>query len=234
MTRGVGDMHRILMIEDEERIRFFVAPYLRQSGYEVDEAETGEEGLSLHQDGRYSLVLLDLMLPGLDGGAVCRTLRKTSRIPVLMLTARGEESDILAGFEAGADDYLVKPFSPRELLARVRALLSRSFPGVGAEGVISGPLVLRPESQEAVLDGQPLLLTPKEFDVLLLLAKNPGRLFSREQLLSEVWGYEYFGDSRTVDTHVKQLRDKLGARREHIATVWGKGYKWLEDGAPVA
>lgn len=225
-------MHKLLMIEDEQRIRSFVVPYLQQSGYEVDEAETGEQGLALAQSGRYSMILLDLMLPGMNGHEVCTQLRKSSRVPVLMLTARSEENDILAGFDSGADDYLTKPFSPRELLARVRALLSRAYPPTEASNELTdGTLRLLLHSQEVFLDGTQVILTPKEFDILLLLLKNPGKLFSREQLLSDVWGYEYFGDSRTVDTHIKQLRDKLGAHRDQIATVWGKGYKWVVSDA---
>jgi two-component system response regulator ResD len=222
-------MHRILMVEDEQRIRSFVVPYLQQAGYEVDEADCGEKGLELARQTKYALVLLDLMLPGIDGRAVCAELRKTSRVPVLMLTARAEETDILAGFECGADDYLTKPFSPRELLARIRALFSRAYPAAEDGALRSGPLALNAESQSALLDGAQMPLTPKEFDLLLVFCKNPGRLYTRDELLTEIWGYEYYGDTRTVDTHVKQLRDKLGAHREMLSTVWGKGYVWRAE-----
>ncbi len=216
-------MHKILMIEDEARIRAFVVPYLTMSGFEVHEAEDGERGLGMALSGKYSLILLDLMLPGMDGVAVCKQIRASSRTPILMLTAKSEEDDVVSGFEAGADDYLTKPFSPKELVARVKALIARCPP---ADNYVSvAGVSIDPSSQEVTLDGAELSLTPKEFDLLLLLARNPNRAFAREELLSSVWGYEFFGDTRTVDTHVKQLREKLGERRELIATVWGKGYK---------
>ena len=219
------------MIEDEARIRDFVVPYLRKAGFEVDQADNGPEGLEMAQSGKYSLILLDLMLPGLDGREVCARLRKTSAVPVLMLTAKSEETDIVGGFEAGADDYLTKPFSPRELTVRVKAIIARCYPENKGAAVTAGPLALDTDAQQAALDGKPLSLTPKEFDLLLLMARYPNKTFSRDRLLTDVWGYENAaaGDARTVDTHVKQLREKLGEHRGLLATVWGKGYKLDEN-----
>ena len=224
-------MHKLLMIEDEARIRDFVVPYLRKAGFEVDEAGDGPGGLALAQSGQYSLILLDLMLPGMDGRTVCAELRKTSAVPILMLTAKSEEADIVAGFEAGADDYLTKPFSPRELTVRVKAIIARCYPENKSAVVSVGPLALDTDAQDAALAGKPLVLTPKEFDMLLLLARHPNKTFKREQLLTEVWGYDSAGgvDARTVDTHVKQLREKLGDHRGLLVTVWGKGYKLDEN-----
>ena len=228
-------MHKLLMIEDEARIRDFVVPYLRKAGFEVDEADNGPDGLDMAQSGKYSLVLLDLMLPGMDGREVCAQLRKTSAVPVLMLTAKSEESDIVGGFEAGADDYLTKPFSPRELTVRVKAIIARCYPENKGAMVAIGPLALDTDALQATLDGKPLVLTPKEFDLLVLMARYPGKTFNRDQLLSEVWGYESSGtpgsagDARTVDTHIKQLREKLGDHRGLLSTIWGKGYKLDEN-----
>lgn len=222
-------MHRLLMIEDEARIRDFVVPYLQKAGFQVDEADNGQQGLEMARSGKYSLILLDLMLPGMDGRTVCQQLRRTSTVPVLMLTAKSEESDIVSGFEAGADDYLTKPFSPRELSVRVKAIIARSYPENKSTAVSYGSLTLDEDAMESTLDGKPLALTPKEFDLLLLMARHPNKTFSREQLLSDVWGYETVGDARTVDTHVKQIREKLGEHRNMLATVWGKGYKLDEN-----
>jgi two-component system response regulator ResD len=225
-------MHKLLIIEDESRIREFVVPYLRKAGFEVDETDNGLVGLEMARSGKYSLILLDLMLPGMDGRTVCSQLRKTSAVPVLMLTAKSEESDVVGGFESGADDYLTKPFSPRELTVRVRALIARCYPENKSSEVVIGPLALDADSQEAAMNGKPLPLTPKEFDLLLFLVRHPNKTFSREQLLVEVWGYESSGspgDARTVDTHVKQIREKLGQHRGMLSTVWGKGYKFDED-----
>lgn len=217
-------MQRILIIEDEAKIRAFVVPYLLMSGYEVDEADNGDTGLAMALSGNYSLILLDLMLPGTGGIDVCKKVRASSHAPVIMLTAKSEEKDILAGFDAGADDYLTKPFSPKELVARIRALLSRCAGGA-PRAIRFGGLSVCPESQKAELDGQPLTLTPKEFDLLLHMARSPARVFSRDELLAAVWGSGVQDGTRTVDTHVKQLREKLGDMRGLIVTVWGRGYK---------
>ena len=225
-------MTKLLMIEDEARIRDFVVPYLQKAGYTVDQADNGVAGLEMAQSGQYALVLLDVMLPGLDGRQVCAELRKVSDVPVLMLTAKSEELDIVAGFESGADDYLTKPFSPRELTMRVKALMARCYPEVRKTAVDFGPLSIDKEAMTASLAGQPLSLTPKEFDLLLMMMSHPNKTFTRELLLSEVWGYEAVGDARTVDTHVKQLREKLGEHRSLLCTVWGKGYKLGEDSIP--
>ncbi|MDR1736921.1 MAG: response regulator transcription factor [Oscillospiraceae bacterium] len=222
-------MHKLLMVEDEERIREFVVPYLQKAGFEVDEAGDGITGLEMARSGRYSLILLDIMLPGMDGREVCAQLRKTSSVPVLMLTAKSEEADIVGGFESGADDYLTKPFSPRELTVRVKAIIARAYPEKKSAILEFGPLTLDTDSQQAALDAKPFALTPKEFDLLLLMARHPNKTFPREQLLSEVWGYEAVSDARTVDTHVKQIREKLGVYRGMLETVWGKGYKLNEN-----
>lgn len=217
-------MDKILLVEDEAGIRSFVVPYLVQAGFEVDESDDGTRGLEMAMSGKYALIILDVMLPGMDGYSICAEIRKTSRVPVLMLTARSEEGDIVSGFEAGADDYLAKPFSPRELTARIKALMARSYPKK-SDKVRLGAVVIDTDACEVFCDSRQLALTPKEFDLLLLLVQNPNRIFSREELFETVWGYDAMGDSRTVDTHVKQLREKLGVHRQIIATVWGKGYK---------
>jgi two-component system response regulator ResD len=217
--------HAVLLVEDEERIRNFVAPFLQKAGFIVDECGSGEQGLELALSGKYSLVLLDVMLPGISGTDVLRELRKTSSVPVLMLTAKSGEGDIIAGFEGGADDYITKPFSPRELVVRVKAVIARCYPEKKDVAVSCGPLTLHPEARRALVDDTPLSLTPKEFDLLLTLCESPDKVFSREELLRGVWGYDFLGDARTVDTHIKQAREKLGARRDMLATVWGKGYK---------
>ncbi len=216
------------MIEDEARIRAFVVPYLQKAGFSVDEADNGEQGLSMALSGKYALVLLDLMLPGISGMDVCAGLRRVSRVPILMLTARSEEADVVSGFEAGADDYLTKPFSPNELTARVKALLARCSP-TSETPLVFGPLSIDPDALKVFLDGSPLTLTPKEFDLLRLLAVHPGRTFTREMLLQQIWGYEAAGDTRTVDTHVKQLREKLGDCRGMLVTVWGRGYRLVNE-----
>ena len=189
----------------------------------------GERGISTARSQVFDLVLLDLMLPGMDGLEVCRALRgdpATARIPIIMVTARGEESDKVAGPEVGADDYITKPFSPRELVARLRALLRRAQPS-RAEGVIeAGDLRIDTLAREATYRGRKLSLTPREFELLAFLAHRPGRVMSREELLRKVWGYDYLGETRTVDVHVRRLRVKLGERHRLIETVTGAGYKF--------
>lgn len=176
----------------------------------------------------YNLIILDLMLPVVDGWTVCKEIRKKYDIPIIMLTARGEEFDKVLGFELGADDYVVKPFSPRELVARVKALLRRFGPREPRQVLEFEGLVIDPESRKVVVDGKEVALTPKEFDLLYFLAKNKEKVFTREKLLEEVWGYDFFGSLRTVDTHIKQLREKLGRSKasSYIVTVWGVGYKF--------
>ena len=221
---------RILIADDEERIREMIGEYISPEGFDTDEASDGVEALALFRQVQYSLVILDVMMPRMDGWSVCREIRKTSQVPVIMLTARGEEYDKLFGFELGVDDYMVKPFSPKELLARIKAVMRRSTP-VG-EGVDKGEhaafdgLEIEFNSRNVFVDGSFVSLTPKEYELLNFFVQNPNRVFSRDQLLNSVWGYDFIGDDRTVDTHVKMLRESLGIYRRFIVTVWGTGYKF--------
>ncbi|HHY95874.1 MAG TPA: response regulator transcription factor [Firmicutes bacterium] len=220
---------RILIIEDEPGIRSVVRAYLERVGYEVWEAETGERGLALARERRPSLVILDLMLPGVPGESVCRILREESGVPVIMLTAKVREDDRVAGLSMGADDYVTKPFSPRELVARVKAVLRRST-GVPAERLVRDDLVIDTERYEVTQAGRPVTLTPSEFRLLAVLAREPGRVFTREELVSRVAGEDFEGFDRTIDAHIKNLRQKLGdsARQpRYIASVYGVGYRFL-------
>ena len=231
------NVERILIVDDEERIRKLVRMYLERNGFAVDEAEEGTDALAkaLHED--YALIILDLMLPGMDGRDICSEIRQYKETPIIMLTAAGDEGNRVHGFELGADDYVVKPFSPRELIMRVKALLRRTG-SVTLEAaqtmlghVLSFPgLSINVEARRVVVEEHEVTLTPKEFDLLLYLAQRPEKVFSREELLRDVWNYQFFGDQRTVDTHVKRLREKLGRVSErvpqHIHTVWGVGYKF--------
>lgn len=223
-------MKPILVIDDEERIRHLVRMYLEREGYSVEEAENGREALDKIHKREYSLLIVDLMMPEVDGWRVCREVRENSNIPIIMLTARGEEFDRVLGFELGADDYLVKPFSTKELVARVKALLRRtggSFTGSSSE-LVYGLLRIEKEKHRVLIEEESITFTPREFELLYFLAKNPGRVFSREQLMETVWGYDFYGDARTVDTHVKKIREKLFHPdvRSMLATVWGVGYKF--------
>ncbi|WP_425291887.1 response regulator transcription factor [Caldanaerovirga acetigignens] len=202
--------------------------YLEKEGFKVDEALNGQQALEMIEKAEYNLIILDLMLPVVDGWTVCKEIRKKYDIPIIMLTARGEEFDKVLGFELGADDYVVKPFSPRELVARIKALLRRFGPREPRQILEFEGLVIDPESRKVVVDGKEVALTPKEFDLLYFLAKNKEKVFTREKLLEEVWGYDFFGSLRTVDTHIKQLREKLGRSKaaSYIVTVWGVGYKF--------
>lgn len=221
---------RILLVDDEERIREMIREYTNLEGYDIDEASDGIEALNLFKQQKYSLVILDVMMPKMDGWSVCREIRKTSQVPVIMLTARGEEYDKLFGFELGVDDYIVKPFSPKELLARMKAIIRRS--SSAAENTAKGDrisfegLVIEFNSRNVYVDGNKVNLTPKEYELLNFFVQNPNRVFSREQLLNSVWGYDFAGDNRTVDTHVKMLRESLADYRKFIVTVWGTGYKF--------
>ena len=228
---------RVLVVDDEERIRKLVRMYLERNAFIVDEAEDGTEALAKALDTDYSLIILDLMLPGMDGRDVCTEIRQYKDTPIIMLTAAGDESNRVHGFEIGADDYVVKPFSPRELMMRVKALLKRTgtvaqeVPQAAVGHLLSFPgLVINVDARKVIVEDQEVLLTPKEFELLLYLAQRPEKVFSREELLRDVWNYQFFGDQRTVDTHVKRLREKLGRASErvphHIHTVWGVGYKF--------
>lgn len=221
---------KILVIEDDKRIREMIKEYLENSDYEVIEAADGNEGLEKLSIDDYSIVLLDVMLPTIDGWSVLREIRKKSEVPVIMVTARGEEYDKLFGFDLGADDYIVKPFSPKELLARIKAIIKRSRKvlGLSSEGqiFIYKDLKVNFESRKVNISEISVDMTPKEFDLLAFLIQNPEKVFTREQLLDKVWGYEFAGELRTVDTHVKMLRESLKHYRNLIVTVWGVGYKF--------
>lgn len=221
---------RILIIEDEERIREMIREYLENEGYVITEAGDGEDGMKRFKNAEYDMLLLDVMLPKVDGWTVCREIRRTSTVPILMLTARGEEYDRLFGFELGVDDYIVKPFSPKELVARMKAVLRRSGSNMensSAAGVFEyKSLMVNINSRKVTIEGRNIEMTPKEFELLSFFVKNRDRVFTREQLLDKVWGYEFGGDYRTVDTHVKMLRESLGEYRSLLVTVWGVGYKF--------
>lgn len=224
------DNARILLVDDEERIRDMIKEYTSLEDYDIDEASNGIEALELFKQHKYSLIILDVMMPKIDGYTVCREIRKTSNVPVIMLTARGEEYDKLFGFELGVDDYIIKPFSPKELLARMKAIIRRSS-SVDLEAkkeniVTLGGLVVDFDSRNTYVNGNLVTLTPKEYSLLTFFIKNSNRVFSREQLLNEVWGYDFIGDDRTVDTHIKMLRVSIKEYRKYIVTVWGTGYKF--------
>ncbi|MBM7661180.1 two-component system response regulator ResD [Bacillus mesophilus] len=227
----------ILVVDDEERIRRLLKMYLEREGYQTEEAEDGNEALEKAMSKDYDLILLDVMMPGKDGIEVCKELREFKATPIIMLTAKGEEVNRVQGFEVGTDDYIVKPFSPREVVLRVKALLRRSsqtsylHTETTTKDVLVFPhLTIDNDAHRVTADGREVGLTPKEYELLYFLAKSPDKVYDREQLLKEVWHYEFFGDLRTVDTHVKRLREKLNKVSEKAAkmiiTVWGVGYKF--------
>ncbi len=220
---------RILTVEDDERIRASVKMALEDEGWLVDEAADGETAIELFQRHPSDVVLIDIMLPGIDGFELCRTIRRSSDVPIVMVTARVDTHDVVAGLEAGADDYLTKPFAPKELSARIRALLRRVRPVSPAHArLIFGDLEIVPDEGKVNLGGREVHLTKTEFRLLCELAQNPGRVFSREELLDKVWGYDYFGDGRLVDVHVRRLRTKVEgdpANPRHVVTVRGLGYR---------
>lgn len=220
---------RILTVEDDERIRAAVKLALEDEGWVVDEAADGESAIEVFHRHPSDVVLIDIMLPGIDGFELCRTIRRSSDVPIVMVTARADTHDVVAGLEAGADDYLTKPFAPKELSARIRALLRRVRPVSPAHArLIFGDLEIVPDEGKVHLAGREVHLTKTEFRLLCELAQNPGRVFSREELLDKVWGYDYFGDGRLVDVHVRRLRTKVEgdpANPRHVVTVRGLGYR---------
>jgi len=229
-------LHRILVVDDEERIRRLLKMYLEKEGYQIEEADDGETALRMASSQDFDLILLDVMLPGIDGIEVCSRLRQIKATPVIMLTAKGEEMNRVQGFEVGADDYVVKPFSPREIIYRVKAILRRSSATAflsretsASSNIVFPHLVIEHDAHRVTAGGQEISLTPKEYELLHYLAVSPDKVFSREELLKDVWNYEFFGDLRTVDTHVKRLREKLNKvspeAASMITTVWGVGYK---------
>ncbi|AUJ26374.1 DNA-binding response regulator [Virgibacillus dokdonensis] len=231
---------KVLVVDDEERIRRLLRMYMERDGFLVEEAENGADALKLALDNHYDVILLDIMMPEMDGVEVCQELRKEKDTPVIMLTAKGEEANRVQGFEIGVDDYIVKPFSPREVVLRVKALLRRVSSATfqetdtTAKNVLVFPhLTIDHDAHRVTADGEEVSLTPKEYELLCFLAKSPDKVFNREHLLKEVWQYEFFGDLRTVDTHVKRLREKLNQVSQEaakmIVTVWGVGYKFEVD-----
>lgn len=223
--------NKILVADDESRMRKLIKDYLVREDYEVIEAENGEQALDMfYMDSEISLIILDVMMPKVDGFAVLKEIRETSSIPVLMLTAKGEENDVLNGFELGADEYINKPFSPKILMARVNAVLRRSTDdSIGKKVVEAGGIQLDVDAHVATNDGTPVELSVKEFELLYYFINNEGIALSREKILNHVWDYDYFGDARTIDTHVKKLRSKLDDKGNYIKTIWGMGYKFEVD-----
>jgi DNA-binding response OmpR family regulator len=227
-----SQMSRVLVVEDEETLLFTLAHNLRREGYDVITAQRGDDGLRLAREKRPDLILLDLMLPGMDGIQVCRLLRRDMSVPIIMLTALGGESDRVVGLDTGADDYLTKPFGMRELMARIRAHLRRAHLGTDvpvqvAQAAESGNLVVDPVRREARKEGQLVKMKPKEFELLHFFVLHPGRVFSREQILDEVWGRDFYGGARTVDVHVRWLRQKIeddAAEPSRLRTIRGSGY----------
>ena len=221
----------LLIVDDEQRIRELIRKYAVFEGYEVDEAADGMQAVEKCRARRYDLVIMDVMMPELDGFSACREIRKTSQVPMLMLSARGEEYDRIHGFELGVDDYVVKPFSPRELMMRVGAILKRS--GTAAEPVKDvvtiGGLTVDFTARMVTLNGESLDLSPKEYDLLFYMVRNRGIALTREKLISEVWGYDFFGDDRTLDTHIKLLRRRLGDMADRITTLRGVGYRFEKE-----
>lgn len=224
------DKKQILVVDDEQGIRDIIKEYLVLEDYEVLEAVDGVDGLNKFKNHDISLVILDVMLPKMDGWKVCREIRLVSKVPIIMLTARGEEYDKLFGFELGVDDYIVKSFSPKELLARIKAIFIRSNivleEPAKQNRMQIGEILIDFDARSVYREKELVSMTPKEYDLFLFFVKNQRKVFSREQLLNQVWGYEFLGDVRTVDTHVKMLRESLGNNRKWIKTAWGIGYQF--------
>ncbi len=221
-------MSRILIVDDEINIRRVVREYAEFEGYEVAEAENGMEAVELVKNSNYDIIVMDVMMPKLDGFSTCKEIKKYKSIPVIMLSARGEEYDKLFGFELGIDDYVVKPFSPKELMARIKAVIKRNSRPENStpEKMKFDGLEIDLAGREVYVDGARASMTPKEYDLLFFLVKNKNLAMTRDRLLEEVWGYDFFGDDRTVDTHIKMLRNSLGPYRKFIVTLRGMGYKF--------
>lgn len=221
------DRVKILVVDDEGRMRKLVRDFLVREGYMVLEAGDGMEAMDLfYEDKEIALVILDVMMPKMDGWQVCREIRQHSDIPVIMLTARAEERDELQGFELGVDEYISKPFSPKILVARVGAILRRTLGADKSELLYAGGIEIDKAAHQVTIDGQAVELSYKEFELLSYFVENQGIALSREKILNNVWNYDYFGDARTIDTHVKKLRSKLGDKGDYIKTIWGMGYKF--------
>ena len=220
----------VLVVDDEARMRKLVRDFLTVKGFLVVEAGDGEEAIDIFFEQKdIALILLDVMMPKMDGWEVCRTIRKYSQVPIIMLTARGEEQDELQGFSLGVDEYISKPFSPKILVARVEAILRRSST-MSQEVIDVGGIHIDKSAHQVLVDGKNVDLSYKEFELITYFAENQGIALSREKILNNVWNYDYFGDARTIDTHVKKLRSKLGDKGDYIKTIWGMGYKFEVDG----
>lgn len=220
------DRIKIMVVDDESRMRKLVKDFLGKRGYDVVEAENGEVAVdTFFEQNDISLIILDVMMPKMDGWQVCREIRQYSKVPIIMLTAKSDEKDELLGFELGIDEYISKPFSPKILVARVEAILRRTNNG-GEENIEIGGISINKTAHEVTVDGQPIELSYKEFELLTYFVTNEGVALSRERILNNVWNYDYFGDARTIDTHVKKLRSKLGEKGDCIKTIWGMGYKF--------
>lgn len=217
---------KILVVDDEARMRKLVKDFLTAKGFRVIEAENGEEAVDIFFEQKdIVLILLDVMMPKMDGWEVCKTIRQYSQVPIIMLTARSEERDELQGFKLGVDEYISKPFSPKILVARVEAILRRTKVQVGEVTDVGG-IQIDKAAHQVTVDGSPIDLSYKEFELLSYFVENQGLALSREKILNHVWNYDYFGDARTIDTHVKKLRSKMGAKGDYIKTIWGMGYKF--------
>lgn len=224
------DKLKILVVDDESRMRKLVRDFLVKKGFEVLEAGDGEAALDLFYEKKdIALIILDVMMPKMNGFDVCREIRETSRVPIIMLTAKGDESDELTGFDLGVDEYISKPFSPKILVARVEAILRRTNKAAAEEVIRVGAIVLDKAAHTVTVDGQNVELSFKEFELLSYFIENEGIALSREKILNNVWNYDYFGDARTIDTHVKKLRSKLGEKGDYIQTIWGMGYKFCAE-----
>ena len=220
-------MSKILIVDDEAKIREVVKEYASFEGYDVVEAADGMEAVEkVREDHDFDCIILDIMMPKLDGYSACKEIKKIKNIPVIMLSARGEEYDKLFGFEVGIDDYVVKPFSPKELMARIKVAIKRSSREPVDDILTYKGLVINFAARDVIIDGKRVQMTPKEYDILFFLAKNMNIAMSREKLLEEVWGFDFYGDDRTVDTHIKMLRNSLGPYRDLIVTLRGMGYKF--------
>jgi len=225
------DRLKILVVDDESRMRKLVKDFLTRSGYEVLEAADGEEAIDVFFTVKdIALVILDVMMPKMDGWQVCKEIRAHAKTPIIMLTARGDERDELLGFELGVDEYIAKPFSPKILVARVEAILRRTNAKTGDEAVNVGGITINKTAHIVKVDDKEIELSFKEFELLAYFIENQGIALSREKILNNVWNYDYFGDARTIDTHVKKLRSKLGDKGDYIKTIWGMGYKFEVEG----
>ena len=224
------DALKILVVDDESRMRKLVSDFLTKKNFQVLEAGDGEEAIDIfYAEKDVALIILDVMMPKMDGWEVCREIRKNSKVPIIMLTARGDERDELLGFELGVDEYISKPFGPKILVARVEAILRRTGQGNTEDTLSAGGIVIDKAAHIATVDGKTMDLSFKEFELLTYFLENQGIALSREKILNSVWNYDYFGDARTIDTHVKKLRSKMGDKGEYIKTVWGMGYKFEVD-----